>query len=67
MFDREVELLFPDDLPELLPPLDFPEEDEPDELWLVDPCFSFLSFSCAKAPATRASSNTAIATHTLPR
>jgi hypothetical protein len=67
VLDREVELLFPDVLPELLPPLDFPEEDEPEELWLVDPCFSFFSFSWAKAPATTASSNMAIATHTLPR
>ena len=68
MVDREVLLLVPDDLPVLLPPLDLPEEDELEE-WLVELCLSFLSlsFSWAKTPAKRVSSNTAAAMPTHPR
>jgi hypothetical protein len=65
VFDRELLLLFPEVLPVLLPPLDLPDED--DEAAGGEPFLSFLSFSWAKTPATRASNNTANAMLRLPR
>lgn len=66
MFDRELVLLVPDVLPVLLPPLDFPDEEDDEAGGEELPLF-FFSFSWAKTPATRASNNTAKAMLTVPR